>query len=280
MSQVYYDTTPTEGRARVQELFQDVTILDRHLSWERLMSEYGYDYPLPSLLCSLVAQALVTDRGQKGFPLGWGRLVYDLIARPRRMAWGPAILAEMYHELHEIVYHEGGSWACGAVLAQIWAWEHIAVIRPRVQPRERSQPYIFGYRGFIPQRHSGDVTYYRRLFDELTVFTWRPYRECGRWSDSWELEYMRYSRPLVGRSSDIVERFVISRVWRQFAEQQGISVETTTYARMRTDEGLGWLPMLDYHTAVRDTAALVATPWDYHPDVADARADLVYLYEM
>ena len=45
MSQVYYDTTPTEGRARVQELFQDVTILDRHLSWERLMAEYGYDYP-------------------------------------------------------------------------------------------------------------------------------------------------------------------------------------------------------------------------------------------
>ena len=91
---------------------------------------------------------------------------------------------------------------------------------------------------------------------------------------------MRYSRPLVGRSTDIVERFVISRVWRQFAERQVISVETTTYARMRIDEGLGWLPMLDYHTAVRDTATLVETPWDYRPDVADAGADPGYLYEM
>ncbi len=112
----------------MQELFQDVTILDCHLSWERLMTKYGYDFPLPSLLCSLVAQALLIDRGQKGFPLGWGRLVYDLISQPRKMAWGPTILAKMYHELHEIVYHEGGSWACGVVLAQIWAWEHITMI--------------------------------------------------------------------------------------------------------------------------------------------------------
>ena len=101
----------------MQEIFQDVTILDYHLSWERLMIEYGYDYPFPSLLCSLVAQALVTNRGQKGFLLGWGRLVYDLISQPCRMAWGSTILVEMYHELHEIVYHEGGSWACRVVLA-------------------------------------------------------------------------------------------------------------------------------------------------------------------
>ena len=61
---------------------------------------------------------------------------------------------------------------------------------------------------------------------------------------------MRYSRPLVGRMPEIVERFVISKVWRQFAEQQVVSVETTTYARMRLDETRGWLPMLDYHAAV------------------------------
>lgn len=51
---------------------------------------------------------------QKGFPLGWGRLVVDLIVRPCRMAWGLAILADMYHELHEVVYHGGsflGMWS-------------------------------------------------------------------------------------------------------------------------------------------------------------------------
>ena len=132
--QVYYDQTPTEGRQMIQELFQDPTILEWHLSWERLIAEYGAEFPLPCLVCSLVAQALVTDRGQRGFLLGWGQLVCALIAWPRRMAWGLAILAKMYHELHEVVYHEGHSWACEAVVAQIWALEHIVVIRPRVQP--------------------------------------------------------------------------------------------------------------------------------------------------
>ena len=57
-------------------------------------------------------------------------------------------------------------------------------------------------------------------------------------------------------------------------------VETTTYTQMHIDEALGWLPMLDYHTTVWDIVVLVATPWDYHLDVVDARANLVYLYEM
>lgn len=57
-------------------------------------------------------------------------------------------------------------------------------------------------------------------------------------------------------------------------------METTTYAWMHTDEALGWLLMLGYHISVRDIPTLVATPWDYRLDVVDARADLVYLYEM
>ena len=46
------------------------------------------------------------------------------------MAWGLAILVNMYHELHEIVYRERQTWACGAILAQIWAWEHMAIVLP------------------------------------------------------------------------------------------------------------------------------------------------------
>ena len=87
--------------------------------------EYGVDFPFPSLLCSFMAQALVTDRGQRGFPLGWERLVVDLMARLRWMAWGPTILIDMYYELHAIVYRQGRTWACKAILAQIWAWEKI-----------------------------------------------------------------------------------------------------------------------------------------------------------
>lgn len=141
----------------------------------------------------------------------------DLIGRPRRMAWGPAILAEMYHELHEIIYKDGRTWACGAILAQVWAWEHIAVVHPRVQPRERRYPYIYRYLRFISHAHSGDVTYYRQILDEIASFTWRPYREVEGWGDAAdELSYMLCSRPLVGRYAEIVERFCITRVWRQF----------------------------------------------------------------
>jgi hypothetical protein len=41
MMQVYYNQTPTEGQLAVQDLFEDVMILKSHLSWERLIDEYG-----------------------------------------------------------------------------------------------------------------------------------------------------------------------------------------------------------------------------------------------
>ena len=50
-------------------------------------------------------------------------------------------------------------------------------------------------------------------------------------------------------------------------------MEMTTYAQMHVDEALGWLPMLDYQTAVRDTTTLVVNCWDYRPDVVDAGVD-------
>ena len=55
----------------------------------------------------------------------------DLIVSPRKMAWGLAILVDMYHDLHEIVYREGHTWACGIILAQICAWQHIVVVQHR-----------------------------------------------------------------------------------------------------------------------------------------------------
>lgn len=71
MSWVYYDQTPIEGRLAVQQLFEDVIILDRNLSWERLIDKYEDQFPFPYLICSLVGQTLIIDRRQKGFPLGW-----------------------------------------------------------------------------------------------------------------------------------------------------------------------------------------------------------------
>ena len=43
---------------------------------------------------------------------------------------GLAILVDMYHKLHEIVYRKGWTWACGIVFEYIWAWEHIIIVQP------------------------------------------------------------------------------------------------------------------------------------------------------
>lgn len=57
---------------------------------------------------------------------------------------------------------------------------------------------------------------------------------------------MRHRRLLVGRNVEIVERFVISWVWRQFVELQVVSMEMATYAHFHLDELRGWLHMLYY----------------------------------
>ena len=83
--------------------------------------EYREWHLVVCILCSLVMQELVMDRSKKGFSCIWGRLVMDVIERPWWMAWGLAILVDMYHELHEIVYRDGRTWAYGAMSVQIWA---------------------------------------------------------------------------------------------------------------------------------------------------------------
>ena len=37
--------------------------------------------------------------------------------------------------------------------------------------------------------------------------------------------------------------------------------------------------MLDYHSAIQETVALVPIQWDYWPDVANVGADPAYIYE-
>lgn len=81
------------------------------------MDDFGRDFLVLCIVASFIGQALIPDRSQKGFPLGWGRLLADLVASPWRMAWGLTILADMYYELHEIIYRDDKTWACGAILA-------------------------------------------------------------------------------------------------------------------------------------------------------------------
>ena len=58
------------------------------------------------------------------------------------------MLAHMYHEMHEIVYHEKKSIVVKVYVLQIWAWEHLLVMRPIFEgEREPMESYICIYRG-------------------------------------------------------------------------------------------------------------------------------------
>ena len=78
------------------------------------------------------------------------------------------------------------------------------------------------------------------------------------------------SRPLVSRTTTILEWFVISRVWRQYGWPQDISQEYCTYARLQKDVEWGWPPQMDLGWTLIDVCSLVAIQWDYLPEVADA----------
>lgn len=123
----------------------------------------------------------------------------------------------------------------------------------------------------------GKTDHWRGRLDDLVSVVWRPWRETEDWDDApRELGWMFCSRPIVGRSTQIIERFFISRVWRQYGRQQDVSQEYCAYARVTRDLTRGWPTRLDVGRSMIDVRNLVATQWDYHPEIADAGMTLAY----
>lgn len=48
----------------------------------------------------------------------------------QQYVWGTTMLAQLYHDMHLVVYREYASLSAGVTLLHIWAWEHIAVTQP------------------------------------------------------------------------------------------------------------------------------------------------------
>ena len=84
------------------------------------------------------------------------------------------------------------------------------------------------------------------------------------------------SRPLVGRTTTIMERFFISRVWRQYGRPQDISQEYCAYARVQKDVEQGWPPRMDPGRSMIDIHSLVVIQWDYLLEVVDAGMNPTY----
>ena len=63
-------------------------------------------------------------------------------------SWGPCMLEMLYYYLHQVAYRGGLSFNIGGTLLQIWAYEHIVVLKPLIE-RELVEeiPYSYSYRG-------------------------------------------------------------------------------------------------------------------------------------
>lgn len=129
--------------------------------------------PLPSVLVGLICGFLCPDRRSKGLLVGWGSVLEDMVTQRHQFAWGSAILAHLYKDLHEVVYLSYESLSAGVTLLQVWAWEHIPIARPLV---DRDRPvgcmYAYGYRGTVVQHKLGKLEHWRRVLDDIDMVIW------------------------------------------------------------------------------------------------------------
>jgi hypothetical protein len=215
---VEYERQPLVGLAALRHIFQDAQIGGRAISWEGLIQTYGPTHRLRVILACFLGCYLMPDRGQHGLEFGWGRMLQQMIERPRRYGWGQCMLAHMYHEMHEVVYREAKSMAAGVYVLQVWAWEHLPITRPICEDmRQPLEPYICRYRGTVTQPALGKTDQWRASLDDLSAVIWRPWRLTEAWDDAeQQLSHMFTPRALIGRIITVMERFPLRRVWRQY----------------------------------------------------------------
>lgn len=56
-----------------------------------------------------------------------GRTLETLVTEHTRFAWGLCLLAHLYYELQQFVYHRPIGLGCGVTLLQVWAYEHLLI---------------------------------------------------------------------------------------------------------------------------------------------------------
>lgn len=75
----------------------------------------------------------------------------------------------------------------------------------------------------------------------MMYVVWRLYLQIEAWPTTREqFSFLFQSHVLIGRSSTILERFIITRVWRQYGHVQDALEDYAAYARIVCEIGLGW----------------------------------------
>lgn len=90
--------------------------------------------------------------------MGWGLVIEDMVTQGHRFAWGSCMLAHLYRDLHQVVYLGYTSLSVEVTLLQVWAWEHIPVVRPLLdRDRPVGQAYAYGYTWIVVQHKLGKL---------------------------------------------------------------------------------------------------------------------------
>ncbi|XP_057861147.2 protein MAINTENANCE OF MERISTEMS-like [Cryptomeria japonica] len=250
-----YEQTEEGSTEALRRILHDESVCGYEIPWQEFLD---LDYaPLPSVLAGFIGGFLCLDRRSKRFSVGWGLVLEQMVTQGRRFAWGSAMLAHLFRSLHEVVYLGYGSLSAGVTLLQVWCWEHIPVARPLTdRDRPVGAAYAYGYRGLVVQRKLGKLEHWRRVFDDIDTVIWRPYTGCEVWAeDGIEMPFVFMTRYLIGRTPFVIERFVVTRVLRQFGRQQGIPQGACLYARRQQDVA-AWGPTIDSVVAIEEFTGL------------------------
>lgn len=105
----------------------DLELRPGHLSWEVIASS---GCALTTVLGGIISGYLCPDKATWGLAIRWSLKLEIILIERRRFAWGPCILAHLYHELNQFVYLIGYRLRCMVTLLQMWAFENIVVTRP------------------------------------------------------------------------------------------------------------------------------------------------------
>lgn len=68
---------------------------------------------------SFLSGQIILDLGGHGFLVGWSRCFYYMIHDCVEYAWGFVMLAQLYHDMHLVVYREYASLFAGVTLLHI-----------------------------------------------------------------------------------------------------------------------------------------------------------------
>ena len=76
------------------------------MSWDELMHTYGLTHRLTSVLAIFLSCFLFPNIGHHGLECDWGVMLQKMLTSPKIFGWGQCMLAHLFHEMHEVVFHE------------------------------------------------------------------------------------------------------------------------------------------------------------------------------